>query len=374
MDFAFFKNRFQVEFDYYIKQTDNLLIEAANPWYMGVTGSGSIGNPFVNLGSLENKGWSFTVKTTNVDRKGFQWTTDINLSAVKTKVTSLSTETGFYSRTSWWMDDWTQRSASGESPWLFFGYIEDGIFQSLEELESSALPVDNNGVELPIEENSVWVGDVKYKDISGPEGVPDGIIDSYDQTYMGNPYPKLYGGITNNFSYKGFDLSILITAVYGNDIYNYLAYENSNPNNVNIGRNMLSRALGYARIGTDSNGDPYIENPETDVARISSNDVNGNYSRHTTKYVEDGSFIRIKNISLTYNFPTSLLSNVNFIHGARVTLSAQNVATFTKYSGYDPEVGSSVGRDVSASNQAIGVDNGRYPLTPVYSFSLGIDF
>ena len=103
-------------------------------------------------------------------------------------------------RTSWWLENWTQRTAIGQAPWLFRGYIEEGLFQSIDEITNSAVPVDNNGQRLAINEaNGLWVGDVKYKDISGPNGVPDGKIDTYDETNIGNPWPKLFGGQNHRF-------------------------------------------------------------------------------------------------------------------------------------------------------------------------------
>jgi hypothetical protein len=116
-----------------------------------------------------------------------------------------------------------------------------------------------------------------------------------------------------------------------------------------------------------------LANPDTRVPRIS-NGPNDNFERHSSKWVEDGSFIRIKNVSLTYNLPASLLSTQRVIRAARVSLGAQNVATITNYSGFDPEVGAYVGRDANPANQAIGVDYGRFPLTPVYTLSVGVDF
>ncbi|SDE03752.1 TonB-linked outer membrane protein, SusC/RagA family [Dyadobacter soli] len=368
INLALFQNRIQFEFDYYIKNTDNLLMEKPLPWYMGTNGVGAVGSPTVNIGALQNKGWGFTINTVNVNRGGFKWESNLNISSFKTKIKSFYSDAAFVDRTSWWLADWTQRSEVGKAPWLFRGYIEEGLFQSVEEIEASALPVDNNGVKLPINENNIWVGDVKFKDVNG-----DGIINEKDQTVIGNPWPKMFAGFTNTFSYKGFDLSILLTSTYGNDVYNFLGKLNTNASNINLSRNLLVHAMDYAKPVKKDDGTTGLANPGTDVARIS-NGPNGNFARHTDKWVEDGSFIRLKNISLTYNLPVSLVSRQKIIRGARVSVGAQNVATITGYSGFDPEVGAYVSRDASAANQAVGLDYGRYPLTPVYTFSLGLDF
>jgi hypothetical protein len=289
-------------------------------------------------------------------------------------IKSLNSEQAFLERSSWWLnqsDPWTQRSAIGLQPWLFRGYIEDGIFQSVEEINKSAVPVDNSGNRRPTQQSGgIWVGDVKFRDINA-----DGKIDVNDKTYIGNPWPKLFGGFTNSFSYAGFDLSVLFTGTFGNDVYNFIAWENSNPNNINLGRNMMIRAMDYAKIATDPSGKVYLLNPETNVPRIITGaDVNGTYSRITDKYIEDGSYIRLKNISLSYNLPQTLISKQKIVKGVRATIGAQNVLTFTDYSGFDPEVGAYVGRDASTATQAIGLDYGRYPLTPIYTFGLNVNF
>lgn len=367
-------DKIQIEADYYVKNTDNLLLTSPLPWYMGSNGEGSVGAPMVNIGSLENKGWGVTLNTTNINKKNFRWTTNLNLSGFKTKIKSFYTESAFMERTSWWMDNWTQRASIGQSPWLFRGYIEEGIFQSVDEINNSAVPVDNNGNRLATDETTgIWVGDVKYKDISGPSGSPDGKIDVNDLTSIGNPWPTMFGGFTNDFTYKGFNLSILITSTLGNDVYNYMARTNSNPNNINLGRNLLTSTMDYAKPVLNTDGEVVLENPGTNVARISYG-PNGNYSRITNKWVEDGSFVRLKNVSLAYTIPTALITKQKIVRNIRVAFSAQNLATITGYKGFDPEVGAYVGRDVSAATQAIGLDNGRYPLTPVYTFTLGLDF
>jgi hypothetical protein len=209
---------------------------------------------------------------------------------------------------------------------------------------------------------------VKYKDLNG-----DKIIDSRDQTYIGNPWPKLTFGLTNTFSYKGFDLSILVTGVQGNDIFNYLRFENTNPNNINLGRNLLQESFGYARV-SDGTGKAQLLNPGTTVPRIVASDVNGNGNRFTNLFVEDGSYIRIKNVQLGYTIPRSLLRQQSVVKNIRLSAGVQNLATFTKYKGYDPEVGAYLGKEVQLSSQLMGVDAGRYPLTRLYSASVAVDF
>lgn len=374
INIGLFKNRISLEVDFFVKNTNNLIMTNPLPWYMGTNGTGAVSSPTVNVGALQNKGWSFTLNTTNIVKKNFKWESSFNLSAFKTKIMSFYSDAAFVSRTSWWLNGWTQRSAVGQAPWMFRGYIEEGIFTSVAQINKSAVPVDNNGTRLPTDQqNGVWVGDVKYKDISGPNGVPDGKIDSYDETNIGNPWPKMFGGFTNTFSYKSFDLSILLIGTYGNDIYNYLAQVNSNPNNINISRNLLLNAMNYAKPMVNAQGEPALSNPTTNVPRFSYG-PNNNNGRITNKWVEDGSFIKLKNISLSYSLPANLMNRQKLVKGVRLTIGAQNIATLTRYTGFDPEVGAYVGRDASSSNQAIGLDYGRYPLTPVYTFNLNVNF
>ena len=369
LNLGFLNNKITFEGDIYEKKTENLIMPQSLPWYMGTNGVGSVAPPTVNAGSLKTTGWNFSINTVNINNRDFRWETNLNLSHFDTKITGLNSDNAFFERTSWWLNNWTQRSAVGYAPWLFRGYVEDGIFQSIEEIQKSPVPVDNNGNRLPIDEqNGLWVGDVKIKDING-----DGIIDVNDMTYIGNPWPELFGGFTNTFYYKGFELSVMFTGTFGNDVYNYIAAVNSNPNNINLSRNLLIQAMQYAKPSTDANGKPFLLNPETTVPRISYG-PNGNYARITDKYVEDGSFIRLKNVSIAYSFPNSLLSKTKVIKGARASFGAQNLFTITNYTGFDPEVGSYVGRDAGSNNQAIGLDFGRYPLTPIYTFQLSVNF
>ncbi len=370
LNLGLFKDRIQIEADYYIRETDNLLMPNPLPAYMGTQGEGAISAPIVNIGSMKNRGFGITVNTTNVNRNGFTWKTNFNISSFKTEITKFYSDAAFLSRSAWYMNNFTSRSAIGQAPWMFWGYVADGIFQSEEEVRKSAIPTQADGSPLPIaKDGGVWVGDIKYKDLNN-----DNKIDSRDQTYIGNPWPKLTYGLTNTFSYKGFDLSILLTGASGNDIYNYVRYNNANPNNINLGRNLMSEAFDYARIVKDAGGKDVISNTGTSIPRIVGTDVNGNGNRFTNFFVEDGSYIRIKNVQLGYIVPSEWLSRQRVVRSIRVTLGAQNLHTFTKYSGFDPEVGAYLGKEVQLSSQLIAVDAGRYPLTRMYSAAVAVDF
>lgn len=367
-----FNNRLQVEGDFYLKKTDNLLLPNPLPWYMGTSAEGSIGTPTVNIGALENRGYGITVNTINIDNRasGFSWTSNYNFSGFRTEVTKFFSETAFIDRTAWWLNNFTARAQPGYAPWLFYGYQADGLFQSIEDVESSARPVDNSGNPIQVDrDNGIYVGDIKYKDLN-----EDGVIDERDQTFIGNPWPKFTFGMTQQFGYKGFTLDVLFTGALGVDIYNYNRFQNTNPNNVNLGRNMLLETYDYARIETDETGNPFISNPETDIPRITATDLNGNGTRISDKFIEDGSYVRIKNINLSYSVPAELLGKQNVVRSLKLAFGVQNAFTFTKYKGYDPEVGASVGNNVQANSQLIGVDYGRYPQTRMYTFSLGVDF
>ncbi len=369
-------NRITFEGDVYEKKTDELLLLASLPWYMGTSGSpGSVTAPPINVGTLKTNGWAFTINAAIIQNKNFKWESNLNLSHFKTTVTGLNSETAILERTSWWMNNWTQRSAIGYQPWLFRGYVADGLFQSIADIEKSPVPVDNSGNRIPADPNTgLWIGDVKYKDING-----DGKITVDDMTNIGNPWPELTGGFTNTFSYKGFDMSILFIGTYGNDVYNYIAAANSNPNNINLSRNLLTKTLNYAKITDDGNGTYALVNPGTDIPRITSGQIaqDNNFAKNSTRFVEDGSYLRLKNVSLSYNFPAKWLGYTKVIKGLTASVAAQNLFTLTSYSGYDPEVGSYVGTGASSGyngNQAIGVDYGRYPLTRTYSVSVSVNF
>lgn len=377
LNLGFWKNRFTVEADYYVKNTDNLILEASLPFYLGINdATGAVRPPLVNTGSLKTKGWNLTFNANLASKTDFKWDANLNLSRFQSVVTGLNSETASIDRTSMfffgWTIPWTQRATVGQQPWLFRGYIYDGLYQSVEDINNSAVPVDGNGNRRPAANSAdgIWVGDVKYRDMNG-----DGKITEADMTSIGNPWPKLSGGLTNTFSYKNIELSILFTGVYGNDVYNAIRHLSLDPNNVNLSRNFLTEAFGYARLEGDA-ANPRIANPSTSIPRMTNNGpaTENNQSRISSRFVEDGSYLRLKNVSLAYSIPERLLSHTQVIKSLRLGFGVQNLLTFTKYSGYDPEIGAYTGAGVTSLNQAIGLDFGRYPLTRMYNFSVSVNF
>ena len=371
-----FNGRVQLDADYYIKNTSNLILPAAYPWYSGTSGASGIAPPVVNIGSMQNKGWSMAINTININSDGFRWESNFNISGFKTTVTELTTGSSVISRVLGQPKGntpFSQQTQVGQAPWQYMGYVQQGVYKDYNDVANSAKPVDNSDNVLPINPTTgVWVGDAKYRDING-----DGKIDSNDLTQIGSPWPKWFGGFTNTFSYKGFDLSILITYTYGNQIYNLARDEESNPNNINLGRNMFASMLNYAQVSSTTAGDQtaHVLNPDTSIPRINVSGANSpnNFIPYTSTYVEDGSYARLKTVTLGYTIPKSLLGKQNVIRGVRVAISGQNLAKIANYKGYDPEVGAYVGGSYSGDNM-VGVDYGRYPLTRMYSFNINVEF
>ena len=362
-NFSALKNRIQLEGDYYIKKTNDLIMSLPLPGYMGTNLAGSISSPQVNLGGLENKGYGITLNTVNLDG-AFKWRTNLNVSGFRNKLLNLYSESATLDRTNWLMPAFISRSIIGQPLWQFYGYVKEGLFTSVDEVKNSAIPVNNT-----VAPGSTWVGDIKYKDMNG-----DGVIDGRDQTIIGNPWPKLNLGFTNTFNYKDFELSAMIIGGFGNDVFNYVRFKGENPTASWVGSGLLEGARDYAKLGTADNGEVYLINKNASIPRLVASDVNGNGNRATQDYVEDGSYVRLKNVQLTYSLPAEYLSRIKYIKSARLGLGVQNLLTITKYKGYDPEIGAYVGKEADPGNALIGIDYGRYPSTRMYTFNIALDF
>jgi len=365
LDLNLLKDRIQIVFDAYLRRTSDLITDLPLPGYIGTSGQGAIGAPVVNIGDMENRGLGISLNTIPIQGKGFTWKSGFNISFDRNKLLKLNTDRSIIDRNPWFTRV-ISRSIVGQPLFQFFGYQVDGLIRNYQDLITSALPKD-----VGIGVNQGWVGDVKYVNLDQTpyfdpvQGKNVQVIDDKDRTFIGNPWPKFTFGITNNFTYKGFDLSIFMQGVYGNQIFNQLKFDNSAFRNYIQGA--YKEAINFARpSGNILNESLTLLNPGFNVPRIAANSSYGNNGRATNNFIEDGSYLRVKNIQLSYNIPKVILKKYLPINGIRITAGVQNAFTITKYSGYDPEVGISSG--------VPGFDNGRYPSSRMYTFAASFDF
>lgn len=380
LDLGFIQDRINVVVDWYKKVSNDMLMALQLPSYMGTQGNTSsrLDPPYGNYGSIENAGVEISLNTHPLIGK-FQWDSDFQISFNKNKLKALSGTANAQIVGYGQWNDVVSVSNVGESLYNFYGYVCDGVYQDYEDLQKSPKPEQypSNGVFN--RKNTVWVGDIKYKDISGPDGKPDGVINEYDKTNLGSPMPKFTFGWTNTFRYKDFDLSIFINGSYGNKVMNYLGMQLTHMNSA--WENQLNSVTGRARLEPIDPDKVYpsgqywyddvtnvrVSNPEAVIPRASIQDPNDN-DRISDRYVEDGSYIRLKNITLGYTFPSKLIKKFG-INNLRIYANIQNLLTITGYDGYDPEIGAS-----TQSTNVYGLDYGRYPSPTVYSFGLNVSF
>lgn len=380
LDLGFIQDRINLVVDWYKKVSNDMLMALQLPSYMGTQGNTSsrLDPPYGNYGSIENAGVEISLNTHPLIGK-FQWDSDFQISFNKNKLKALSGTANAQIVGYGQWNDVVSVSNVGESLYNFYGYVCDGVYQDYEDLQKSPKPEQypSNGVFN--RKNTVWVGDIKYKDISGPDGKPDGVINEYDKTNLGSPMPKFTFGWTNTFRYKDFDLSIFINGSYGNKVMNYLGMQLTHMNSA--WENQLNSVTGRARLESIDPDKVYpagqywyddvtnvrVSNPEAVIPRASIQDPNDN-DRISDRYVEDGSYIRLKNITLGYTFPSKLIKKFG-INNLRLYANIQNLLTITGYDGYDPEIGAS-----TQSTNVYGLDYGRYPSPTVYSFGLNVSF
>lgn len=346
LDLGFLDNRLNVTADFFIKNTKDLLLAQS---LAHVTGFSS---QYQNIGKIQNKGIELNINSVNIQNRNFTWQTDFNISFIRNELKSLQEGVStMYSRTGFHGDftGYDYVAKVGSSLGLIYGYEFDGVYQT-----SDFNVTPSGGLELKpgITNNThygskVAPGVVKYKDQNG-----DGDITPEDRTVIGNTIPKWYGGITNTFNYKGIDMSFMFQFNYGNDIYN--ATRLYATMSMNERTNQLAEVSDRWTPTNASNKVPsakgYVKNEL--------------YSR----YVEDGSFLRLKNITLGYTLPAQWTKKA-FISKVRVYGSAQNLFCISGYSGYDPEVSTMSGNPMTP-----GVDWGAYPKSRVITFGLDIQF
>lgn len=379
LDLGFFNGRLNLTVDAYYKKSDDMLMSMQLPSYMGTQGNGSskLQAPKGNYGSIENKGLEITLDAHPVQLKNFSWDSNFQISFNKNKLLSLSdTENATLVGYGQW-GDVVCVSEIGKPLYNFYGYKVEGVYKDLDDIQNSAKPAKYPSDGVFSRGNTVWVGDIKYKDVD-----ENGVIDERDRTDIGSPLPKFTFGWTNTFRYKNLDLSIFLNGSYGNKVMNYnsLTLTHMNSTWTNQLQSVVSKRARLEPIDPtivyadgskwfDHIDNVRVKNPGTKIPHTSINDPNDN-DRISDRYVEDGSFLRIKNITLGYTFPKALLNKAK-IENLRVYVNIQNFYTFTKYTGYDPEVGAST---QDSTGLTYGLDNGRYPSPAMYSFGLNITF
>lgn len=379
LDLGFFNGRLNLTVDAYYKKSDDMLMSMQLPSYMGTQGNGSskLQAPKGNYGSIENKGLEITLDAHPVQLKNFSWDSNFQISFNKNKLLSLSdTENATLVGYGQW-GDVVCVSEIGKPLYNFYGYKVEGVYKDLDDIQNSAKPAKYPSDGVFSRGNTVWVGDIKYKDVD-----ENGVIDERDRTDIGSPLPKFTFGWTNTFRYKNLDLSIFLNGSYGNKVMNYnsLTLTHMNSTWTNQLQSVVSKRARLEPIDPtivyadgskwfDHIDNVRVKNPGTKIPHTSINDPNDN-DRISDRYVEDGSFLRIKNITFGYTFPKALLNKAK-IENLRVYVNIQNLYTFTKYTGYDPEVGAST---QDSSGLTYGLDNGRYPSPAMYSFGLNITF
>lgn len=345
IDLGLFNNRVSVTADFFIKNTKDLLLAQELAYVSG------FGQQWKNVGKVQNKGIELSLNTTNIQTRDFNWQTDFNISFVRNKVKSLQegaseilSATKFNSN----FKGYDYVSYVGQSLGQMYGYVFDGVYQNSDFNQTPSGMVLKPGI-TDISNHAgeaVRPGMVKYKDIDG-----DGVITENDRTVIGNGQPKWYGGITNTFKYKGVDFSFLFQFSYGNDVYNATRMFSTQSQDERA--NQLKEVADRWTPTHASNRVPALDG----------------YVKYElySRFIEDGSFLRLKNITLGYTLPAKWTKKA-YINRVRVYTTAQNLFCITKYTGYDPEV------NMKNSPLMPGFDWGAYPKSKAFTFGVEVQF
>ena len=345
LDLGFFDNRLNITLDGFVKDTKDLLIQQKLAYVTGFS------SQWQNVGKIRNAGVELSISSINFSRRNFSWSTDFNLSFIKNTLVSLQDGTDYIARKSGFNSNFTQDdyiSYVGSSLGDMYGYVFDGVYQysDFNMLPDGTLQLKDGVVDLSPRGYAPVPGMTKYKDING-----DGKITPDDRTSIGNGYPDFYGGITNRFQFYGVDFSFLLQFSAGNDVYNAMRVYLTQSRNERT--NMLAEVGDRWKPANASNKVPsatgYIP---YDIS---------------SRFIEDASFLRLKNITLGYTLPEKWTRKI-WVNKLRLYVSAQNLFCLTKYSGFDPEV------SMLSSPLTPGFDWGAYPKSRVFTMGLDIQF
>ncbi|MEO8404566.1 MAG: SusC/RagA family TonB-linked outer membrane protein, partial [Chitinophagaceae bacterium] len=343
LDMGFLRNKITLTAEYFRRKTDNLIINVPIPPSFGF---GSGGNVPTNAAGMTNNGVELQLGYHKTSGE-LKWDAGALFSAIRNKVTSLNAATASFvagADADFGNGDITN-TVIGQPIQSFYGYIVDGIFQSAAEVAAG-----------PTQSGGTAPGDIRFKDISGPNGKPDGKITADDRTFIGSYLPKFTYSFNYSANYKNFDVSIFFQGVSGNKIFN------------------AERVITEGMIRLFNSGTAVLNawtptNTNTDIPRTVSGDPNNN-ARVSTRFIENGSYLRLKNFMIGYTFGSSKLQSwtKGAVQRFRIYVSSQNLLTFTKYKGWDPEVGS---RRTTLTN---GIDYGQYPSPRTVQLGIQVGF
>lgn len=323
-DASLFNSRVMFSFDAYLKETRDMLVKASIPITSGFEDTTTT---YTNAGKVRNQGIEMSLHTINLTGE-LGWETNLTATYNKNKIKDLNSDVPYYINQI--NNSYVTMLAKDYPINVFYGYVTDGIFQNQSEVNTHAV---QPGAEP---------GDIRFRDLNN-----DGVINDSDRTVIGNPNPSWLFSMNNSLSYKGFELSVFLQGIAGNKIYNANNIDNT------------GMAAAYNQT-TDVLKRWQGEGTSNSMPRAVFGDPNQN-TRVSDRFVENGSYLRLKNITLSYTFPKQWLQKAQ-IENARLSLSCENVATITRYSGFDPEVGIN------------GIDQNRYPISRTFSLGLNFNF
>lgn len=351
LDLLMFNSKMNINFDYFNRLTDDMLAQVPVPNISGIQDA-----PFTNAGAVENKGWELNASYRDRDNE-LKWMVGMNLGHVENEVLRLGSDQPIPSA-SFRAADYIARTEVGMPIAYFYGFEVEGLYQTQEEIDQ----LDAKAQEILGDERASYdnrkaqPGDVKIRDVN-----EDGIINAEDKTFIGSPHPDLTYGVNLELEYKGFDLSVFGQGVYGNEIFMATLYYLQSGDGY---WNVLNSAMDYWKGEGDDTNVPVIPGSVEQNKRISD------------RYIRDGSYFRIKNIQLGYTLPDQLTEKIGF-ENIRIYATGQNLLSFHKYEGFDPEigVGNSQGGDITQRGLLdIGIDRGMYPLAKTISFGINMTF
>lgn len=324
IDLAMFNSRVQFSIDGYIKNTRDMLVKASIPITSGFEDTTTT---YANAGKVRNQGIEMQLHTVNIAGE-WNWETDFSATYNTNKIIDLNSAVPYYINQV--NNSYLTMLQKGYPINVFYGYVTDGLFQNQTEVENHAF------------QPGAAPGDIRYRDLNN-----DGVINESDRTVIGNPNPTWLFSMNNTVEWKGLELSVYLQGVAGNSIYNANNIENTG----------MAAAMNQTVAVLDRwTG----EGTSNFMPRAVYGDPNQN-CRVSDRFIENGSYLRVKNIMLAYSFPSKMLQKIN-VHGLRLALICENVATISKYSGFDPEVSIN------------GIDSSRYPIPRTYSVGLNLNF